>query len=236
MWLISLSWRSGLMFRCGVRRRLRCSLLWVWVLVLWSRTLPTTRGTTTAIETRSPCLESTSWHLFWPRWWCLLCWASEPKPSPQSVLNGQYAAQTQITCECLILKCIIMHQVYLSIFYWSFTMFSCMFVYVAVTWRLRVEAMSSTPFPGLLINVSDVENMTLNEYEHWYRTQGQQLSISGYNITACSLEEELKHVQNTTRCFIFLNKTWVHNLLCNYIAWCFGWLLGYYCWNVLGGC
>ncbi len=92
--LISLSWRSGLMFRCGVRRRLRCSSLWVWVLVLWSHTLPTTRGTTTAIETRSPCLESTSWRPFWPRWWCLPCWASEPKPSPQSVLNGQYAAQT----------------------------------------------------------------------------------------------------------------------------------------------
>lgn len=65
------------------------------------------------------------------------------------------------------------------------------------------EAMSSTPFPDLLINASDVESITLNEYEHWYRTQGQQLNISGYNITACSLEDELKQVQNTAACFIF---------------------------------
>lgn len=82
--------------------------------------------------------------------------------------------------------------------------------------KAAFEAMSSTPFPGLLISVSDVENMTLNKYEHWYRTQGQQLSISGYNITACSLEEELKHVQNTTRYFIFSEQNMsVHNLLCN---------------------
>lgn len=69
--------------------------------------------------------------------------------------------------------------------------------------KAAFEAMSSTPFPGLLIDVSDVENMTLNEYEHWYRTQGQQLSISGYNFTACSLEEELKHgVEGTGLAFI----------------------------------
>uniref|UniRef100_A0A9J7ZKS9 Transporter n=1 Tax=Cyprinus carpio carpio TaxID=630221 RepID=A0A9J7ZKS9_CYPCA len=65
------------------------------------------------------------------------------------------------------------------------------------------EAMSSTPFPDLLINASDVESITLNEYEHWYRTQGQQLNISGYNITACSLEDELKQgVEGTGLAFI----------------------------------
>uniref|UniRef100_A0A671R733 Transporter n=1 Tax=Sinocyclocheilus anshuiensis TaxID=1608454 RepID=A0A671R733_9TELE len=66
--------------------------------------------------------------------------------------------------------------------------------------KAAFEALSSTPFPDLLINASDVENMTLNEYEHWYRTRGQQLNISGYNITACSLEEELK--QGTGLAFI----------------------------------
>ncbi|XP_016091067.1 sodium-dependent neutral amino acid transporter B(0)AT2-like [Sinocyclocheilus grahami] len=69
--------------------------------------------------------------------------------------------------------------------------------------KATFEAMSSTPFPDLLINASDVENMTLNEYEHWYRTRGQQLNISGYNITACSLEEELKQgVEGTGLAFI----------------------------------
>ncbi|XP_016314196.1 sodium-dependent neutral amino acid transporter B(0)AT2-like [Sinocyclocheilus anshuiensis] len=69
--------------------------------------------------------------------------------------------------------------------------------------KAAFEALSSTPFPDLLINASDVENMTLNEYEHWYRTRGQQLNISGYNITACSLEEELKQgVEGTGLAFI----------------------------------
>lgn len=66
-----------------------------------------------------------------------------------------------------------------------------------------LEAMSSTLLPDLLINASDVESITLNEYEHWYMIQGQQLNIAGYNITACSLEDELKQVQNTAACFIF---------------------------------
>ncbi len=83
--------------------------------------------------------------------------------------------------------------------------------------RAVSETMSSTPFPDLFINASDVENMTLNEYEHWYRTQGQQLSISGYNITACSLEEELKQVQNTTRCFIFSESESEWALLARYV-------------------
>ncbi|XP_026114146.1 sodium-dependent neutral amino acid transporter B(0)AT2-like [Carassius auratus] len=65
------------------------------------------------------------------------------------------------------------------------------------------EAMSSTHLPDLLINASDVESVSLNEYEHWYRTQGQQLSVPGYNITACSLEDELKQgVEGTGLAFI----------------------------------
>ncbi|XP_059391354.1 sodium-dependent neutral amino acid transporter B(0)AT2-like isoform X2 [Carassius carassius] len=65
------------------------------------------------------------------------------------------------------------------------------------------EAMSSTHLPDLLINASDVESVSLNEYEHWYRTQGQQLSNPGYNITACSLEDELKQgVEGTGLAFI----------------------------------
>uniref|UniRef100_A0A671LIB5 Transporter n=2 Tax=Sinocyclocheilus TaxID=75365 RepID=A0A671LIB5_9TELE len=65
------------------------------------------------------------------------------------------------------------------------------------------EAMSSTQLPDLLINASDVESITLNEYEDWYRIQGQQLNIPGYNITACSLEDELKQgVEGTGLAFI----------------------------------
>ncbi len=95
LWLISLSWRSGLMFRCGVRRRLRCSLLWVWgfgSVIAYSSYNPRNNNCHRDAFTVSGVNFMT---LFWPRWWCLLCWASEPKPSPQSVLNGQYAAQTQ---------------------------------------------------------------------------------------------------------------------------------------------
>uniref|UniRef100_A0A8C1IDK5 Transporter n=1 Tax=Cyprinus carpio TaxID=7962 RepID=A0A8C1IDK5_CYPCA len=66
-----------------------------------------------------------------------------------------------------------------------------------------LEAMSSTPLPDLLINASDVESITLNEYEDWYMIQGQQLNIAGYNITACSLEDELKQgVEGTGLAFI----------------------------------
>ncbi len=111
--------------------------------------------------------------------------------------------------------------------------------------KAAFEAMSSTPFPGLLINVSDVENMTLNEYEHWYRTQGQQLSISGYNITACSLEEELKHVQNKLDVLFSeqnMSAQFIMQLHClmfwvvaRVLLKCFGWLLGYNL-KVLGGC
>ncbi|XP_073686445.1 solute carrier family 6 member 16b [Garra rufa] len=57
--------------------------------------------------------------------------------------------------------------------------------------------------PDLLINASDVDSISLNEYENWYRIQGQQLNFSGYNITACSLEEELKQgVEGTGLAFI----------------------------------
>ncbi|XP_052452592.1 solute carrier family 6 member 16b [Carassius gibelio] len=66
-----------------------------------------------------------------------------------------------------------------------------------------VEAMFSRPFPDLIINASDVEDMTLNEYEQWYKTHGQQLNMYGYNLSACSLEEELKQgVEGTGLAFI----------------------------------
>ncbi|XP_043082056.1 solute carrier family 6 member 16b [Puntigrus tetrazona] len=56
------------------------------------------------------------------------------------------------------------------------------------------------------INASDVERILenpLKEYENWYWTEGQQLNIPGYNITACSLEEELKQgVEGTGLAFI----------------------------------
>lgn len=82
--------------------------------------------------------------------------------------------------------------------------------------KVLFEAGHSTSLPDLLINVSDVESITLDKYEEWYRIQGQQLNIPGYNITACSLEEELKQVQNTTRCFILLfsEENVIQNFLC----------------------
>lgn len=42
-----------------------------------------------------------------------------------------------------------------------------------------------------IINASDV----LTEYNNWYRVEGQQLNITGVNITECSLEEEMKKVK-----------------------------------------
>ncbi|KAG1944503.1 solute carrier family 6 member 16b isoform X2 [Pimephales promelas] len=56
---------------------------------------------------------------------------------------------------------------------------------------------------GLLINASNVENLTLNEYEDWYQSEGQYLKIPEYNIAPCSLEEELKQgVEGTGLAFI----------------------------------
>ncbi|KAK2870435.1 hypothetical protein Q8A67_024827 [Cirrhinus molitorella] len=61
--------------------------------------------------------------------------------------------------------------------------------------RAALEVMSGA---DLLINASDVDSITLNEYEEWYRIQGQQL-----NISACSLEDELKQgVEGTGLAFI----------------------------------
>lgn len=57
----------------------------------------------------------------------------------------------------------------------------------------NLKAISSASY--LFINASNVENLTLNEYEEWYRSDGQYRKIPDYNITACSLEEELKQVR-----------------------------------------
>lgn len=60
----------------------------------------------------------------------------------------------------------------------------------------NLDAISNTSLPDLFINASDVKSITLNGYEKWYRSHGQHLKIPDYNITACSLEDELKQVLN----------------------------------------
>uniref|UniRef100_A0A8C1WPL2 Transporter n=1 Tax=Cyprinus carpio TaxID=7962 RepID=A0A8C1WPL2_CYPCA len=48
-----------------------------------------------------------------------------------------------------------------------------------------------------------LKHIIMPEYEDWYMIQGQQLNIAGYNITACSLEDELKQgVEGTGLAFI----------------------------------
>lgn len=60
--------------------------------------------------------------------------------------------------------------------------------------RRNLKAVSEA-MPGFslshLINASDV----LNEYGNWYRVEGHQLNLTGFNITKCSLEEEMNKVQ-----------------------------------------
>ncbi|XP_077075385.1 solute carrier family 6 member 16b isoform X2 [Siphateles boraxobius] len=69
--------------------------------------------------------------------------------------------------------------------------------------KRNLKAISSASVSDLFINASIVENLTLNEYEDWYRREGQHLKIPDYNITACSLEEELKQgVEGTGLAFI----------------------------------
>lgn len=60
------------------------------------------------------------------------------------------------------------------------------------------EAMPTFSFSHL-INASDV----LNEYENWYKVEGSNLSLTGFNISNCSLEEEMKKgVEGTGLAFI----------------------------------
>ncbi|XP_017209333.1 solute carrier family 6 member 16b isoform X1 [Danio rerio] len=69
--------------------------------------------------------------------------------------------------------------------------------------KALLKVTSSAPLPVLSINASDVESISLDEYANWYSTQGMELSISDYNITACSLEDELRQgVEGTGLAFI----------------------------------
>ncbi|XP_051738121.1 solute carrier family 6 member 16b [Ctenopharyngodon idella] len=69
--------------------------------------------------------------------------------------------------------------------------------------KRNLDAISNTSLPDLFINASDVKSITLNGYEKWYRSHGQHLKIPDYNITACSLEDELKQgVEGTGLAFI----------------------------------
>ncbi|KAK7118822.1 hypothetical protein R3I94_022355 [Phoxinus phoxinus] len=66
--------------------------------------------------------------------------------------------------------------------------------------KRNLEIISSS---DLFINASNVENLSLSEYEEWYSSNHQRLKILGYNITACSLEDELKQgVEGTGLAFI----------------------------------
>lgn len=64
--------------------------------------------------------------------------------------------------------------------------------------RAVIKAMSASSLSDLHINASAVENITLPQYEIWYRAQGQQ-----FNVSSCSLEDEMKKgVEGTGLAFI----------------------------------
>ncbi|XP_067291726.1 solute carrier family 6 member 16b [Pseudorasbora parva] len=78
-------------------------------------------------------------------------------------------------------------------------------VFAVLGFRAKTIATDCVKRNLMAINASDVlhKNITLNEYENWYRNKGQYMEIPGYNITACSLEDELKQgVEGTGLAFI----------------------------------
>ncbi|XP_060778778.1 solute carrier family 6 member 16b [Neoarius graeffei] len=70
--------------------------------------------------------------------------------------------------------------------------------------KLLSEVLSSsvTP-PDLLINITDVDSVSVEMYKNWYDVQGSQLNLSGYKISNCSVENTMKQgVEGTGLAFI----------------------------------
>ncbi|GAA6069149.1 solute carrier family 6 member 16b, partial [Tachysurus ichikawai] len=70
--------------------------------------------------------------------------------------------------------------------------------------KLLSEAVSSTvTTQPLLINITEVESVSVEMYKHWYEGQGIQLNLIGYNISNCSIEDAMnKGVEGTGLAFI----------------------------------
>lgn len=62
--------------------------------------------------------------------------------------------------------------------------------------KLLSEVLSSsvTP-PDLLINITDVDSVSVEMYKNWYDVQGSQLNLTGYIISNCSVENTMKQVR-----------------------------------------
>ncbi|XP_076842852.1 solute carrier family 6 member 16b [Brachyhypopomus gauderio] len=69
--------------------------------------------------------------------------------------------------------------------------------------KLVVDAVSSSSIPPPLLNLTDTESVSLQEYASWYSHQGNQLNIPGNNLTTCTMEDEMKKgVEGTGLAFI----------------------------------
>ncbi|KAI5106708.1 hypothetical protein C0J45_4405, partial [Silurus meridionalis] len=68
---------------------------------------------------------------------------------------------------------------------------------------LSEVALSSVSSSPLLINITEVELISVETYKHWYEVEGHQLNLAGYNISNCSLEDAMnKGVEGTGLAFI----------------------------------
>ncbi|XP_058248210.1 solute carrier family 6 member 16b isoform X2 [Hemibagrus wyckioides] len=62
---------------------------------------------------------------------------------------------------------------------------------------------SHDALPTLLINITEVESVSVEMYKHWYEVQGNQLNLSGHIFSNCSLEDAMnKGVEGTGLAFI----------------------------------
>ncbi|XP_053540899.1 solute carrier family 6 member 16b isoform X2 [Ictalurus punctatus] len=70
--------------------------------------------------------------------------------------------------------------------------------------KLLSEAISSSvTLPPLLINITEADSVSVEMYKHWYEVQGNQLNLTGYSISNCSLEDVMnKGVEGTGLAFI----------------------------------
>lgn len=61
--------------------------------------------------------------------------------------------------------------------------------------KLLSEAISSSvTLPPLLINITEADSVSVEMYKHWYEVQGNQLNLTGYSISNCSLEDVMNKV------------------------------------------
>ncbi|KAL6488168.1 hypothetical protein MHYP_G00019090 [Metynnis hypsauchen] len=67
----------------------------------------------------------------------------------------------------------------------------------------NLKLVSEAGIPSLLINMTELESVSLETYARWYEFQGKGLYISDTNITSCNLDDEMKKgVEGTGLAFI----------------------------------